>query len=80
MSRLDKRKQRSVIQEISTDTEDLSQFKRITITMRKQDIKDIENYISKEKDSGVVEAINKSLVIRKALRLLYKQNKPFQQI
>jgi len=68
MSRLGKRK--SVVDELSTDQEDLSTFKRVTVTMRKQDIKDMEDYINTHKE----EEFDKSKLIRKALRFYYKQN------
>ena len=81
MSRIDKRKNLSVVEELTTETKKPSPFKKVTITMRHKDVQDLEAYIQRvheENEDG--EVISKSLVIRKALRLLYAQKKSFFKI
>lgn len=80
MSRLkDRKKQKSVIEELSTDTDDLSKFERVTYTMRRRDIEKLEDFVKQlnEEDSSE-ERITKSYVVRKALNLLYKNKSDFR--
>lgn len=82
MSRLeDRKKRKSVVQELATDSEDLSKFVKVTFTLRKRDLNDLESYIKKVNEDGESEEnATKSLAIRKALKLLYSNKKPFHKI
>lgn len=76
MSRLEQRKKKkTVVEELSADKEeDLGKFKRVTLTMRQRDINDLEDFVNELNRHGRVdEAITKSCIVRKALRLLYSQ-------
>lgn len=81
MSRLTKRKEKSVVEELATDVDDLSQFTKLTITLPKRDLLELKDYVKKINDEGLSpEPANQSLVIRKALRLLYSTKKQFHKI
>ncbi len=77
MSRLeDRKRKKTVVEELSTesDSDDSSKFKRVTLTMRKRDIDDLDHFVDKmNKEGRVDEPITKSYIVRKALRLLYSQ-------
>ena len=76
MSRLESRKnKKTVIQELSTESDkgNLGKFKRVTLTMRQRDIDDLEDFVNGlNREGRVDEPITKSLIVRKALRLLYE--------
>jgi len=81
MSRLETRsKKRSVVETLSTDTEDLSKFVKVTFTMRKRDIEELERYVKKMNEEEIDENVTKSLVVRKALKHLYSSKKAFSKI
>lgn len=75
MSRLGERK-RSVVDEISSDQEDMNKFTRITFTMKKKDIHQLDEYIRRANENSS-ERISKSEVVRKALQMAYKEDKLF---
>lgn len=77
MSRLKKKKcEKTVIEELASDGENLSKYVRATFTMRKSDILELEEYIRNVNSlESNVENITKSLVVRQALKLLYNCNK-----
>lgn len=82
MSRLDDRKnKKTVISELSTDKEDLSQFVKVTFTIRKGDVKKLERYVKIiNEDDNSEERITKSYTVRKALNALYKKDKRFNNM
>ena len=81
MSRLTIRKEKSVVEELATDVDNLSQFTKLTITLPKRDLIELKDYVKKINDDGFSpEPANQSLVIRKALRLLYESKKAFHKI
>lgn len=81
MARLEKRKHRSVVETIATDTEDLDQLVRVTFSMRKRDVEELEDFIRDVRGRGeLTEIINKSVIVRKALKLLYKSNIPLNTL
>jgi len=78
MSRLTERKNRSVVEELSSGQEDINKFFRITFTMKKKDIQDLEEYVGKANETSS-ERITKSEVVRKALQMAYKEDKIFKK-
>lgn len=63
----------------SGDVERANEFKLVTISLRHRDIDELEAYIERQKRLGV-DVIDKSKVIRKALQLLFRQKKNFDQV
>ncbi|MBF0466987.1 MAG: hypothetical protein HQK96_08485 [Nitrospirae bacterium] len=75
MSRLGERK-RSVVDEISSDQEDMNAFTRVTFTMKKKDIQQLDDYIRRANENSS-ERVTKSEMVRKALQMAYKEDRLF---
>lgn len=76
-----KERKKTVVQELSSQgKDDLHKAVRVTFSIPKKDSNDLGEFVDKLNKEGRSEIVTKSLVVRKALRLLYSQEDKFNQL